>query len=434
MLRRNFSATTFVGAAAASSIAALRFASANSVPFNKSLLGNKGPDANGRREFSVVYTDRSLNHMSDKFLGAMKDLHRSITTAFNARQLVVVPGSGTYAMEAVARQFVPHDGTAMVLRNGLFGHRWIQILEQGPCVATKPVVVSALKSEAKAADKQGGAAAGAAAAIPLCQFQPAPLNTVLERIAATKPKVVFASHVDTSCGVMLPDDYIRQVADAVHAVGGILVLDCIASGMLCPDTKALNVDVVVSAPQKAWTASPCCGLVLLNEGAEALLQSTNSSSFALDLKKWSGIMQNAVGGVPAYHCTMPTDALAGFRDVVVNELEPIGIKELERRQRELGARTRAMMKSKGFVSVAADGFGAPGVVVVHAPTEDFKSGKVFKEQNVQIAPGVPLFLEEGADYKSFRIGLFGLDKLANVDATVDSLSQIFDAVLQKSKV
>jgi aspartate aminotransferase-like enzyme len=312
-------------------------------------------------------------------------------------------------MEAVARQFA-NGQNCLVIRNGWFSYRWSQILEAGD-IASHTAVLKARRSD------EG----------PQAPFAPAPIEEVTARIAAEQPAVVFAPHVETSSGMLLPDDYIRAVADAVHAVGGLFVLDCIASGDLWVDMQASGVDVLISAPQKGWSASPCSALVMLGEAALERIEQTSSSSFACDLRKWLEIMQAYEKGGHAYHATLPTDALKKFRDTM-KETEAYGFDKVREEQLELGMKVRQLFESKGFPSVAAPGFQAPGVVVSFTSDPDMQNGRKFLEQGLQIAAGVPLMCDEGADYRSFRIGLFGLDKLHHVDRTVDYLAQALDRI------
>lgn len=367
-------------------------------------------DPEGLIEYSVVYTDRSLNHMSQSFQGVMRDISSTLKQVYNAHAVAVVPGSGTFGMEAVARQLATGQKT-LVIRNGWFSYRWTQIFEMGQIPAGSTVLKARPVSEG-----------------PQAAFAPAPLDEVLATIAAEKPQVVFAPHVETASGMLLPNDYLRAVADAVHAVGGLFVLDCIASGTLWVDMQACGIDVLISAPQKGWSASPCCALVMLSEAAQARVEATQSSSFACDLKKWLQIMQAYEQGGHAYHATMPSDALARFRDAM-QEAEANGFAKVCEQQRELGQRVRALMVSKGFKSVAAAGFEAPGVVVCYTDDAQIKSGSKFAALGLQTAAGVPLQCDEPADFQTFRLGLFGLDKLGNIERTVATLEAALDQVL-----
>ncbi|HRD35653.1 MAG TPA: aminotransferase class V-fold PLP-dependent enzyme [Rhodocyclaceae bacterium] len=372
------------------------------------LLPDVDPD--GLLEYSVVYTDRSLNHMSKRFQGVMRDLSATLKRVYNAHAVAIVPGSGTFGMEAVARQFAG-GAKCLVIRNGWFSFRWTQIFEMGN-IPSESVVLKARQLEDHAQSP----------------FAPAPIEEVVTMIREHRPALVFAPHVETSAGMMLPDGYLRAVADAVHAVGGLFVLDCIASGAIWVDMQATGVDVLVSAPQKGWSASPCCGLVMLSAAARARIEATTSSSFACDLKKWLQIMETYEQGAHAYHATMPTDGLARLRDIM-HEAEQRGFPWLRERQLELGARVRALLAAKGIVSVAAPGFEAPGVVVSYTSDDDIRTGKRFAEAGLQIAAGVPLQCDERPDFKTFRLGLFGLDKLCDVDRTVASFERALDRAL-----
>lgn len=373
-------------------------------------------DPDGLLEYSVVFTDRSLNHMSKAFQGVMKDISSMLRDVYNAEAAVVVPGGGTFGMEAVARQF----GTGkncMVLRNGWFSFRWTQIFEAGDIPASSTV----LKARRVANEHQAA-------------FTPAPIEDVVARIAAEKPDVVFAPHVETSSGIILPDDYVRAVADATHAVGGLFVLDCIASGTVWVDMKAAGVDVLVSAPQKGWSSSPSSGLVMLSEKALEVLPTTKSTSFACDLLKWHQIMQAYENGGHAYHSTLPTDSLANFRDAMVETREN-GFETVREEQLELGRKVRALMARHGFKSVAAQGFEAPGVAVFYTDDANIHNGSKFAAEGMQIAAGVPLQCDEPEDYRTFRLGLFGLDKLGDVDKAVGKLEAALQRVLaQEQKV
>ena len=367
-------------------------------------------DPDGLLEYSVVYTDRSLNHMSQAFQGVMNDISSALKKVYSAEAVVVVPGSGTFGMEAVARQFAT-DKKCLVIRNGFFSYRWTQIFEMGDIPAAATVLKARLIEDS-----------------PQAPFIPPPIDEVVATIKAEQPDIVFAPHVETSSGMILPDDYIQAVAEAVHSVGGMFVLDCIASGTVWVNMETSGVDVLISAPQKGWSASPCCGLVMLSPLALEKMAGTKSTSFACDLQKWLDIMQAYENGGHAYHATMPTDSLARFRDTLV-EIEELGFEMASLRQRELGSRVRNLLASKGIRSVAADGFAAPGVVVAYTSDADIKSGKKFAEVGVQIAAGVPLMCDEPDDFQTFRLGLFGLEKLQNVDGTVARLEEALDNVL-----
>ena len=366
-------------------------------------------DPNGLLEFSVVYTDRSLNHMSQRFQGVMRDLSAMLKQVYHADAVAIVPGGGTFGMEAVARQLVSGK-KALVIRNGWFSFRWTQIFEMGNIPAESIVLKARSTSDA-----------------PKAPFAPCPIDEVVATIAREKPDVVFAPHVETASGMLLPDSYVRAMADAVHAVGGLLVLDCIASGTVWIDMEATGVDVLISAPQKGWSSSPCGAMVMLSPRGKAAVEASTSTSFAADLKKWLQIMQAFESGAHAYHATMPTDALTQLRDVM-QETIAYGLEKVRLEQIELGVKVRALLERKGFPSVAAAGFQAPGVVVSYTDDMEIHNGKKFIAQGLQTAAGVPLQCDEPADYRSFRLGLFGLDKLHNIDRTVAQLAAALDKV------
>lgn len=371
------------------------------------LLPNVDPE--GLAEYSVVFTDRALNHMSQRFQGVMRDIAGTLTHVYNAKEAIVVPGSGTYGMEAVARQFAT-GRKVLVIRNGWFSYRWTQIFEMGSI----PSEATVLKARRAGTDKES-------------PFAPPPLAEVAAAIRAQKPAVVFAPHVETASGIILPDDYLRAVTDATHEAGGLFVLDCIASGAMWVDMETTGVDVLISAPQKGWSGSPCCALVMLSERAQKVLETTTSTSFACDLRKWQAIMAAYTKGGHAYHATMPTDALVHLRDAM-KETEAFGFAAARAAQQELGTKVRAMLARHGIASVAAPGFEAPGVVVSYTDDPDVHSGRKFAAQGLQTAAGVPLQCDEPADFRTFRVGLFGLDKLRNVDRTVQRLERALDAV------
>lgn len=371
------------------------------------LLPNVDPD--GLLEYSVVFTDRSLNHMSRAFQEVMQNISSTLKKVYNAESVAVVPGGGTFGMEAVARQLA-HDKKCLIIRNGWFSYRWSQILEMGR-IASETVVLKAYPIE------EG----------PEAAYAPPPIEQVVESVRREKPAIVFAPHVETSSGMLLPDDYIRAIADAVHAIGGLFVLDCIASGTIWVDMEACGVDVLISAPQKGWSASPCSALVMLNSVAREAVESTTSTSFAADLQKWLTIMQAYENGGHAYHATLPTDSLVHFHKAM-KETEAYGFDKVRAEQRLLGEKVRALLASKGLKSVAAKGFEAPGVVVCYTNDAAIQNGKKFLQQGIQIAAGVPLRCDEPDDFQTFRVGLFGLDKLHNIDRTVESLERALLAI------
>ena len=367
-------------------------------------------DPTGLEEFSVVFTDRSLNHMSAAFQQVMRDISSMLKEVYKADGVAVVPGGGTYGMEAVARQF-GQGADVLVVRNGWFSYRWSQIFEAGGFGGETTVMKA----------RQTGNEATA-------PFSPAPIDEVVAKIHEVKPQVVFAPHVETSAGIILPDDYVTALAKAAHDVGALMVLDCIASGCAWVDMKATGVDVLISAPQKGWSATPSAGLVMLSDRAIARMEETTSNSFAVDLKKWFQIMQAYENGGHAYHATMPTDGLKAFRDTMA-ETRDYGFDKLRDAQFELGAKVRAMLAEKGIQSVAAEGFGAPGVVVSYTNDPEIQTGRAFAAKGMQIAAGVPLQCDEPQGFQTFRLGLFGLDKLYDVDATVARLKRVVEDVL-----
>jgi aspartate aminotransferase-like enzyme len=371
-------------------------------------------DPEGLLEYSVVFTDRALNHMSQRFQGVMRDIASVLKEAYKASSAIVVPGSGSFGMESVARQFAAGKRT-LVIRNGWFSYRWTQIFEMGGFVAEQQV----LKARPVAPGRQ-------------VAYAPAPVGEVVEAIRKNQPGVVFAPHVETAAGMILPDDYLRAVADAVHEHGGLFVLDCIASGAAWVDMQATGVDVLISAPQKGWSGSPCCAFVMLSERARSAIDTTTSSSFAMDLKKWLQIMETYEGGGHAYHATMPTDALR-LTHAAMMETRAYGFEKLRAEQWELGRRVRALLASHGIRSVAAEGFQAPGVVVSFTDDPGLHSAKAFIAEGLQTAAGVPLQCDEAADFKTFRIGLFGLDKLHNPERSVAAIDAALGRILAKQQ-
>ncbi len=369
-------------------------------------------DPDGLLEFSVVYTDRSLNHMSNQFKQVITDISAVIKEVYQADATVVIPGSGTYGMEAVARQFA-QDQKCLILRNGWFSYRWTQIFEAGRLSNDVAVM------QARQVSDQ-----------PKAPFAPAPIDEVVATILRDKPAVVFAPHVETAAGIILPESYLRAVGEAVRAVDGLFVLDCIASGAVWVDMKANLVDVLISAPQKGWSSSPCCALIGLSERAQQRLEQTQSSSFSCDLKKWRQIMETYENGGHIYHTTMPTDSLRTLRNVML-ETRSHGFDYLRQQQEALGRKVRQLFESRGFPSVAAPGFQAPGVVVSYTDDPEIQSGKKFIEVGLQTAAGVPLQCGEGPDFRTFRVGLFGLEKLLHIDRVVTHLETALDQILPR---
>ncbi len=366
-------------------------------------------DPDGLLEYSVVYNDRSLNHMSQCFQQVMRDISSTLKGVYNAHSVVVVPGGGTYGMEAVARQFAT-DKPVVVLRNGWFSFRWTQILEAGRI----PSSTTVLKARPVSDEYQA-------------QYVPASVEEVIATIEKEKPSVLFLPHVETSSGLILSDDYLRAVSEAMHKVGGLLVVDCIASGCAWVDMKDCGVDILISAPQKGWTGTPCAALVMMSEQARERIESTESTSFACDLKSWLKIMEAYESGAHAYHATMPTDGLQRFRDIML-ETQEFGFAKAKEKQIELGRRVREMLESKGIRSVSAEGYKAPGVIVNFTDRAELQNASFFVQEGLQLAAGVPLQCDEGVEFKSFRLGLFGLDKLQNIDRTVENLTKVFDKI------
>ncbi len=372
------------------------------------LLPHVDPD--GLLEYSVVYTDRALNHMSKKFSGVMKDISATLKEVYGAASAVVVPGSGSFGMEAVARQFAGGKDV-LIVRNGWFSYRWTQIFDMAGVASSSTVLKARMMSPTARSP-----------------FAPAPLDEIVATIRSTQPAVVFAPHVETSAGMILPDEHLVAIAAAVHEYGGLFVLDCVASGAMWVDMRATGVDVLISAPQKGWSSTPCAGLVMLSEHAKTLMAATTSSSFSLDLKKWAAMMEAHEQGAMAYHATYPTDGLVALRDAM-NETRAMGFAQAKAAQIELGRRVRTLMESKGIASVAAPGFQAPCVVVSYTDRADWQNTQAFAAQGLQVAAGVPLACDEPADYRSFRLGLFGLDKLQHIDRTVATFETALNALL-----
>ena len=368
-------------------------------------------DPDGLLEYSVVFTDRSMNHMSQAFQKVMCGLHDGLTYVYKAQSCVLVPGGGTFAMESVARQFAK-DQKVLIVRNGWFSYRWTQIFKQG--VTPTHAEVAKARPDTDAADQQ---------------FSPVPVDEVCAQIRSEKPNLIVAPHVETSAGMLLPDSYIEALTDAAHEVGALFVLDCVAAGALWVDMDELGVDVLITAPQKGWTSTPCAGIIMLSDRALARLETTTSDSFVLNLKKWYGIMDAYLSGGHAYHATVPTDGLASFLETY-NEMAAIGFDALKNRQIELGRQVRELMEDYGFKSLAAEGFKSPTVVVSHTDRADLNNGSAFAAAGLQIAAGVPLECGESADFQTFRIGLFGMDKLMNIDRTISLLDDALGKITQ----
>ncbi|MBU6193993.1 MAG: aminotransferase class V-fold PLP-dependent enzyme [Burkholderiales bacterium] len=371
------------------------------------LLPDVDPD--GLLEFSVVYTDRALNHMSRRFQGVMTEVSGILKSVYGAHSAIVMPGSGTFGMEAVARQFAT-GRNVMVLRNGWFSYRWTQIFDMGHIPASSHVL------------KARPVAPG-----PRQPWAPAPVEEVVSAIRAQRPAVLFAPHVETSAGMILPDGYLKAVADALHEHDGLLVLDCIASGAAWVDMRATGVDVLISAPQKGWSGSPSCAFVMLSDRARKAIEHTTSSSFACDLRKWLQVMETYEAGSHVYHTTMPTDALQRVA-AVMRETQAYGFEKLRQEQWALGRGVRDLLTALGYASVAAKGFEAPGVVVSYTDDPEIQNAKKFLALGLQTAAGVPLQCDEGPDFRTFRLGLFGLDKLHHPERTIAHLRQALEKI------
>jgi len=372
----------------------------------------------GLKEFSVVYTDRALNMMSDEFVKVMQDISATLKKVYNAKHTAIIPGAGTYAMEACARQFGVGK-KVLVIRNGYFSYRWTDIFTRCNIAKGEETVLKACPGEE--ADQP--------------HYIPMPVEKVLAVIKSEKPDAVFAPHVETSVGMILPDEYIKRVAEAVHEVGGVFVVDCIASGTIWLDMEDLGVDALISAPQKGWSGPCCVGIVALSDRGYARVQERDCNSMVTNLKMWCHVMSEYEAGRFKYYTTLPTDALRTFRDVML-ETEAFGFAKAKEAQARLGREVRAELLKKGFKGVPIPKFQSPGVVVVYIPKE--MAGRnffqEFKAQGVQIAGGVPWKLGEPATRgpkQTFRIGLFGLDKIMNVDATVKSLTAVVDNIVQQ---
>ena len=366
-------------------------------------------DPDGLLEFSVVFSDRSLNSMSAVFGDVMRDISRILKKAYNAEALAVVPGGGTYGMEAIARQFASNKST-LIIRNGWFSYRWSQILDAGDIAKSQTIIKASQVSQN-----------------PLSPFAPASIDKIKSEITSKKPDIVFCPHVETSAGIMVSDDFLKEVSNAVHEVGGLFVLDCVASGTLFVDMQKTGIDILLTAPQKGWSASPCAAAVMMSGRGREILNQTKSSSFANDLKKWTEIMEIYEQGKHAYHATMPTDSLRLFRNALL-ETEAIGLYNVKNAQIELGKRCREVLENYGYKSVASDEWKAPSVIVSYTDDIEIKTGKKFMQEGMQVAAGVPLECGEPEGFSTFRIGLFGLDKLTDIDRTVENLKNTLEAI------
>jgi aspartate aminotransferase-like enzyme len=355
-----------------------------------------------------VYSDRSLNHMSVKFQEVMKYINTTLKHVYHGKAAILVPGGGSFGMESVAAQFC-NGQHCMVIRNGWFSYRWSDIFDKTQ-IPRSTTIMKARRATPGATEP----------------FAPCPLEEVIAAIIRERPSVVCAPHVETSAGMIIPDSYIKAVSDAVHEVGGIFVLDCVASGCIWVDMEKVGADVLITAPQKGWSGTPCCGIIMLSDRGVERMNNTTSSAFGIDLKKWHTVMQAYENGGFAYHVTMPTDSLVHFAKIM-KETEDYGFDRVFDEQVALGKMARELLESRGYKSVAAPGFEAPGVVVSYTSDPDIKSGKKFKEAGMQIAAGIPLELDEGSCYMSFRLGLFGLDKIHHPERTCENLRLVLDA-------
>jgi len=376
----------------------------------------------GLKEFSVVYTDRALNMMSSEFVTVMQDISKTLKEVYNAKYTAIIPGAGTYAMEAVARQF-GKARKVMVIRNGYFSYRWTDIFTRCNIPKGEETILKAFPAE------EGDQP----------QYIPMPIEKVLAAIKAERPDAVFAPHVETSVGMILPDEYIKRVTAAVHEVGGVFVLDCIASGTIWLDMEELGIDALISAPQKGWSGPCCVGIVALSERGYGRVQETEGDSMVTNLKMWCHVMSEYEEGRFKYYTTLPTDALRTFRDVML-ETKAFGFAKAKQEQWRLGRLVRSEMRKYGFKGVPIPEYQSPGVVVLYIPktmTDPKKERNFFQEfkaEGLQIAGGVPWKLGEPAGRgpkQTFRIGLFGIDKLKNVESTVKTLTSVVKNIVQQ---
>lgn len=367
----------------------------------------RSADPDGLLEYSVVFTDRAVNHMSKLFQQAMRDISSTLKAVYKAEAVVAIPGGGSFGMEAIARQYATGKN-CLVLRNGWFSYRWTQIFEMGGIPARQAVLMA---KPAATGEQQ--------------PYAPPAIEEVEATIRREKPDMVFAPHVETASGILLPDRYLQRVAAAVHAHGGLFVLDCVASGAVWVDMQACGIDILLTAPQKVWSSAPCAALIMLSADARRRIEQTTSTSFAADLKKWLQIMQAYEDGGHAYHATLPTDGLLRLRDAI-NDTLACGLEPLRQAQWSLGQQVRTMLAAQGYPSVAASGFEAPGVVVSYTDDLEISNGKKFVALGLQAAAGVPLMCGESKDFRTFRVGLFGLDKLNDVEGAVQRLQAVVE--------
>ena len=369
-------------------------------------------DPDGLLEYSVIFSDRSLNMMSMNFRQVMQDISKELKNVYNAQSTAIVPGSGTFGMEAIARQF-GNGEKCLILRNGWFGFRFTEIFRRGKIASEVKPIFAIEKENAEGQNIKR-------------DYSPPPLKTIVDEILSFKPKLVYATHVETSTGIIIPDEYIKGIGEATKSIGGLFVLDCVASGSLFVDMEILGIDLLLTAPQKGWSSTPCAGVIMLNKNAREKIKKTTSSSYSCDLHKWLTVMESYEDNNYTYHTTFPTDGLKNFRTNIL-EIKKIGYQKTTDLQIQLGQKMRKLTEDFGYVSVAAKGYKAPTVIVNYTSEEDMKSGKKFADLGVQIAAGMPLEIGEPSDFMSFRIGLFGIDKLLNIDRTVEN----FKAALEK---
>ena len=362
-------------------------------------------DPDGLLEYSVIFSDRSLNMMSMNFKQVMQDISKELKNVYNAQSTAIVPGSGTFGMEAIARQF-GNGEKCLILRNGWFGFRFTEIFRRGKFASEVKPIFAIEKENAEGQNIKRG-------------YSPPPLKTIVDEILSFKPKLVYATHVETSTGIILPDEYIKDIGEATKSIGGLFVLDCVASGSLFVDMEILGIDLLLTAPQKGWSSTPCAGVIMLNKNAREMIEKTTSSSYSCNLHKWLTVMESYEDNNYTYHTTLPTDGLKNFRANIL-EIKKIGYQKITDLQIQLGQKMRKLTEDFGYVSVAANGYKAPTVIVNYTTEEDIKSGKKFADLGVQIAAGMPLEIGEPSDFMSFRIGLFGIDKLLNIDRTVEN--------------
>mmetsp|Transcript_8370 Transcript_8370/g.23591 ORF Transcript_8370/g.23591 Transcript_8370/m.23591 type:complete len:374 (+) Transcript_8370:197-1318(+) len=359
------------------------------------------------QEFTPIVTTPYTNIVDPSFKACMHGISNQFKKIFNAHSVVILPGSGTFAMEAVARQFATNK-RALVVVNGYFGYRWHEILTQGS-ITSKITLLRGIPTSGEGTTS----------------YRPPLEDTVIETMKRDGTEILLLSHIDTSTGIMLPPSYIKTLAAAAHSQGAFVVLDCIASGCVWADMKEYGLDAIITAPQKAFYAPAATGIVCLSERARSMMGTEEgSTSFSLDLAKWANVMEQYESGNFAYHTTLPTTAIEQFGRSL-SELEAFGFPQLEKAQMTLGQLVRTALVKRGYKSVAAPGFEGPTVLVFHC-ADSTAMVQLFKQEGFKIAGGFSFFLGEKEKPKTFRLGLFGLDKLRDVHGTARNL----DAVLQ----